>query len=159
MGYWTSTASRVRALRQRTWHERRVFVLSLLLVPIIAAAVRWLGFGPLQRIFTSLSGSPARRAGAVSRADVHAIAWGVTAAAQHGWFKANCLERSLLLYLLLRRSGAAADLHIGVRRDGAALEAHAWVEMDGEVLADTVDVRVRFAPFGRAITSLRAGSR
>lgn len=44
---------------------------------------------------------------------------------------ASCLRESLVLYAMLRRRGAEADLRIGVRREGTALEAHAWVEHPG----------------------------
>jgi hypothetical protein len=50
----------------------------------------------------------------------------------------SCLRESLVLYALLRRRGAAAELRIGVRKEGPALAAHAWVDHPG---ADAPDGR------------------
>ena len=47
----------------------------------------------------------------------------------------NCLGVALAACYMLRRSGYAADLRIGVsKQDVRALDAHAWVELDGRVL-------------------------
>ena len=49
----------------------------------------------------------------------------------------DCLPRALTTYLLLRRRGVAATIHIGVKR--YPFGAHAWVECRGEVLDDSRD--------------------
>lgn len=49
----------------------------------------------------------------------------------------DCLPRALATYLLLRRRGVSATLHIGVKR--YPFGAHAWVECLGEVLGDSTD--------------------
>ncbi len=49
----------------------------------------------------------------------------------------DCLPRALTIYLLLRRRGVPATLHIGVKR--YPFGAHAWVECLGEVLDDSSD--------------------
>ena len=49
----------------------------------------------------------------------------------------DCLPRALATYLLLRRRGISARLHIGVKR--YPFGAHAWVECLGEVLDDSTD--------------------
>ena len=49
----------------------------------------------------------------------------------------DCLPRALATYLLLRRRGVSATLHIGVKR--YPFGAHAWVECLGEVLDDSRD--------------------
>ena len=46
----------------------------------------------------------------------------------------DCLPRALATYLLLRRRGVPATLHIGVKR--YPFGAHAWVECFGEALDD-----------------------
>lgn len=61
---------------------------------------------------------------------------------------ANCLVRSVALYGVLRRTGVAAELRIGVGQTTPLLEAHAWVEVDGAPVNDAADVGVRYAPFG-----------
>ena len=75
----------------------------------------------------------------------------VEAASRDGLIHANCLQRSLVLWCLLRRQGISTDLCIGARKAAAGFEAHAWVQLDGAVLNDTGDMRERYAPFDRAI--------
>ena len=84
------------------------------------------------------------------------LAWLVEAAARRGPWPANCLQRSTVLWWLLRRRGVETDLRIGVRRrpgstGGESLLFHAWVEHDGLVLNDAPDIRSRFATFDRPI--------
>lgn len=60
----------------------------------------------------------------------------VRTATRYYWRRGlDCLPRSLTIYLLLRRRGVPASLHIGVKR--YPFGAHAWVECLGEVLDDT----------------------
>jgi hypothetical protein len=51
-----------------------------------------------------------------------------------------CLPRAIVLEALLRSSGRAAELRVGVAtlRAGLPPEAHAWVELDGVAVAETV---------------------
>ncbi len=64
---------------------------------------------------------------------------------------AKCLQKSLVLWGLLRHQGIDSELRIGVRREASNFEAHAWVESEGFVLNDTQDVGERFAMFERPI--------
>lgn len=48
--------------------------------------------------------------------------------------RAQCLERSLVLYDYLRRRGVAARMRLGVQR--YPFMAHAWVEYRGEPIND-----------------------
>ena len=50
----------------------------------------------------------------------------------------NCLERSLVLYRMLGRLGAAPKLIIGVTRSGGAVAGHAWVSVDGRPVGELV---------------------
>jgi hypothetical protein len=47
----------------------------------------------------------------------------------------TCLSRSLALAWMLRGSGVAADVRLGVKTAGG-FDAHAWVECDGIALED-----------------------
>jgi hypothetical protein len=63
----------------------------------------------------------------------------------------NCLQRSVVLWRVLRRRELEAELRIGVRKEAAGgRQFHAWVEHDGEVLNDVPHVRERFTTFGAA---------
>ena len=68
----------------------------------------------------------------------------------------DCLPRALTIYLLLRRRGVPATLHIGVKR--YPFGAHAWVECLGEVLDDTTD-DWRHEPYVPVISTGSRGSK
>jgi hypothetical protein len=76
------------------------------------------------------------------------------AAARNLFVHTNCLEQSLVLWMLLRRHGFAADLKIGARKEAERFEAHAWVELNRVPLNDQTDSDHKFVPFDRAISSL-----
>jgi hypothetical protein len=59
--------------------------------------------------------------------------------------RAQCLEQSIVLYLLLRRRGIHADLRIGVQP--VPFSAHAWVEHDGRPINESEDFILRLTPF------------
>ncbi|HEX6809144.1 MAG TPA: lasso peptide biosynthesis B2 protein [Gemmatimonadaceae bacterium] len=58
--------------------------------------------------------------------------------------RALCLEQSLTLYTLLRRSLVPARLRLGVQAYPFA--AHAWVEADGEPLNDIAEHTAFYVP-------------
>jgi transglutaminase superfamily protein len=76
------------------------------------------------------------------------------AAARNLFFKTNCLEQSLVLWMLLRRGGFPAELRIGARKDAGKFEAHAWVELEGCALNDESDEHREFVPFDGAVTAM-----
>lgn len=59
--------------------------------------------------------------------------------------RAQCLEQSLALFVLLRRRGIAADLKIGVKP--FPFTAHAWVEHEGHAVNEVDDFVANLAPF------------
>jgi hypothetical protein len=132
--------SRFRAL---SWPDRRVLVLAALLLPLVWAAVRVLGFA---RVHARLGTAGAPDAPSPV-ADPVRIGYLVNAAAGLPLVPATCLTRSLLLNWLLRRRGVRSELRIGVRMEGSALDAHAWVECEGRPVNDAPDVGRRFAAF------------
>jgi hypothetical protein len=138
-------------LRALTGAERRLLVVSLAAVPIVAGGLALFGFG---RMRTAMARWPrvrgsrfktaqAESARAVSAARVVAIAAG------RGPVRTTCLRRSLLLWWLLRHDGIETVIRVGVNRDGGSLHAHAWVEHRGNPLNDAVDVALRFPAFAQ----------
>jgi Transglutaminase-like superfamily len=75
------------------------------------------------------------------------------AATRNVLFRPSCLERSLVLWWLLRRRGIPAELRIGARKDEQKLEAHAWVECGGSVLNQPDAAHLHFTPFDGPIAS------
>jgi hypothetical protein len=74
------------------------------------------------------------------------IAWVVSIAAQHGFYKGTCLRRSLVTWIFLRREQIDSDIFFGVRITDHQLEAHAWVEYQGMVVNDTTEIGSVFRP-------------
>jgi hypothetical protein len=116
------------------------------LLPVVALGRRALS---VKRFQAALSpASPAGSGMVCDRAsglmEVLRVAWLVQTAADRGPLRANCLERSLVLWAVLRRRGIDCDLRIGARKQGERLEGHAWVEWDGVVLNDADDMNERF---------------
>jgi hypothetical protein len=59
----------------------------------------------------------------LSRAVDRCLIWGPV--------RTRCLIRAMVLYRLLRRQGAPAQVVIGLQPAAATPDAHAWVEIDG----------------------------
>jgi hypothetical protein len=70
--------------------------------------------------------------------------------------RANCLQRSLALWCVLKGQGIEADLRVGVQNESGQFEAHAWVEYLGRVLNDGADVHYRYVAFDRGLIPGRA---
>lgn len=59
--------------------------------------------------------------------------------------RAQCLEQSLALYVLLRRRGVAADFRLGVQP--LPFYAHAWVEVEGRPVNEKSGLPLQLATF------------
>lgn len=68
-------------------------------------------------------------------------------AANHGLYRARCLQKSLVLIKFMRACEIPCSLVLGARRQGDAFDAHAWVECGGVVVNDDADVGLGFTPF------------
>lgn len=156
MVFWRSARHRAGQLAALTPAERGWLLRAAILLPLVALGRRALRFRRLQSLVARAL--PLRKC-PHSPPDprvAEPIARAVSIAARHGLVRANCLERSLVLWGLLRRAGLAATLQLGARRVDGRFEAHAWVDLDGTVLNDADDVAGRFAPV-LGITEQRPG--
>ena len=57
----------------------------------------------------------------------------------------NCLERSLVTYRYLRRTGSEPTLVVGMRAEDE-LRGHVWVTVDGHPVHDTTEFLAGFVP-------------
>jgi hypothetical protein len=62
-------------------------------------------------------------------------------------YGASCLDRSVLLWFLMRQKRLDGEIRIGVVFTDDQLEGHAWVEYKGAVVNDDPDVATRFTVF------------
>jgi hypothetical protein len=154
MGYWRLLKHNRRKWVALTHKERVLLIQAFLLLPVVRIS-RWMRFFRFQRIMggVKLRSSQIANCNASALETARRVARMVSVAAAHSLFQSSCLDRSFLLWALLRRRGIDTDLFLGVRRDQENFEAHAWVEINGVVLNDTDDVRERFAPFSVPITA------
>jgi hypothetical protein len=151
---------KLAAFRELTWMERGLLIRALVLLPVMSAALRWLGFRRLQSLLDAGSHRLAPASLQPQFTDtVRATARLVAAAGRHGPYQASCLPRSLTLAWLLQRQVIAAELRIGVRKVAGRFEAHAWVEHQGVPLIDDYEVGRRYAPFDQLEQVRGAASR
>lgn len=126
--------------------EWLLLVASTLLLPLTALGLYFVGLKRTQHFIDYLSPSTSK-VSFTAQQDLkrgQLVARMVTAAANHGTYGANCLERSLVTCWLLQYYGIAADLRIGVRKDDADLDAHSWVEINGNLLTGDKNTRQMF---------------
>lgn len=120
----------------------------LVLLTLVAGALRWAGYRRTRTILARTAGwlatAPTSDPDGAAR-----VADRLTRTNRElSPRQASCLVESLALWWELRRRGLDADLCLGVRNLLGHLEAHAWVEHDGVVLNDSPDVATVFVPLG-----------
>jgi hypothetical protein len=138
-------------LSSRDW---RVLIQALVLLPLIALALRLTGLRRSQQVllrFVSRRFALKTRQTETKLAEARRISRLVGVATRHGVYPATCLPRSLVLWFLLRREGIEGALCLGTRKEAGRFEAHAWIELAGVVLNDSEDVRLRYAAFDHAV--------
>src|SRR5262245_25067820 len=149
-----SPLEKLRKFLRLTPDDRRTLIRALILLPIVSLALRLVGLRRCQRMFSCFllyEPVPAAEQADATLAQALHISRLVGLAIRHGGGGANCLQRSLTLWWLLRRKSIRSELHIGTRKDAGFLNAHAWIEIEGVVLNDNSDVRRRYEPFDRDI--------
>jgi hypothetical protein len=152
------TQSRRDRLRRLTPADLVAAAQAAVVLPLAAMLLRRYGLRRVQaRLVAVTPWRPAQIGSDESLTAARRLAWVVGAVAARGPWRANCLQRSVTLWWLLRRRGLTGDLCIGVRRrpgspsGSRTLDFHAWVEHQGHVLNDARDVRAQFATFGQPI--------
>jgi hypothetical protein len=133
--------------------ERRLLLRLAVLLPLIGAALRLLGYNRSRALLERLS-QPSERPipvdpTAAAAETAQRLARLVSIAANHGPYRATCLRQSLALWWLLRRRGIPAELRIGVRKEQGEFQAHAWVEHLGQTLNDGKGVAAIYSAFDR----------
>ena len=137
-----------KKLADLSWEDRAALGAAAGQLVAVGTMLRFLGF---ERSVTWLrrSSSASSGGGAASGA----ASWTrrrarlISIAARHGPYRAQCLERSLVLWWLARRHGFEPELRIGVQAGHPVIKAHAWIEVEGEVVNDRVEVVAEFSTF------------
>jgi len=133
--------------------ERRALITALFWLPFSAGGLRIVGYRRWHAWLTSDLPSPAGPGmtgvalNKESQDSVRLAARMVQAAAREGLWSGTCLERSLVLWWMIRRQGLQAELKIGARKNEGSFEAHAWVEVDDVALNDSEQLHRHYEPF------------
>lgn len=146
-----------RGFRRLSGFERGIALEAAAALAVTWAGLRLAGFRRWKSILARLAPgpgpiSPACDTGLLVPARLISIL--EESVARHLFFRSNCLERSLVLWWLLRMRGISADLRIGARKEADRFEAHAWVEFGGEVLSSGNDAHLHFVPFEGPLISM-----
>ena len=134
MTLFASAARRFRQFRDLTSADRRLLVAT---GAVVLGVRLMLWFLPARRIAAMTFGHKGVEPNTAGGTSVSAqrLAWAVQTTSRRipG---ASCLTQALSLQLLLRRSGVASSLKIGVARAarGEGYVAHAWLEAGPRVL-------------------------
>ncbi len=139
---------RVQQLSTLTLVEWKLLVAALFLLPAVALMLRLFGFLRTKRLFTRLLmfdpvTTLSKRE--VLEEDVQGLVRMVNVGARYGFYRANCLKKSLVLYAFLLKWGLSPEIRLGVQRRDDQLYAHSWVELKGEKLAGAADVSSQFS--------------
>jgi len=134
---------------------QELFLRAIVLLPLIALSLRWLGFratqAGLKRFLSNVH--PERDPALVSK-DAAVTARMVNAADRHGLVHPSCLTKSLTLWWLLARQRISSHLRIGIRKEEEKFEAHAWVERDGTALNEPDEHYHHYSAFDAALSAL-----
>jgi hypothetical protein len=126
--------------------ERVILAQSIFLLLLVAVVRRILRLRQMQYLLAKMI--PLDRDIALDDAErmtkAKRVAHLVQFAALHGLTRANCLERSLVLWAILRSQRFSSNLRLGVCKQNGRFDAHAWVEFNGVVLNDSADVEARY---------------
>ena len=141
-------ARKYRTLLGLTNLERSLLVKALWLLPVVAISLRIQGLRFTQDLLLWLSPSAQSIAEPIEP-QIWATVKMVQIAVRYHRPWANCLKKSLVLWILLRDRGIISEIRIGVQRESTSFAAHAWVESQGVVLNDSDDVHQRFQAFDR----------
>jgi hypothetical protein len=132
-----------------SWSEKKWVLYSLVSLPLVSFSLHRWGYRRCREFLERLSGSATCSVVDDDQFMIQreVIAKSVLRVVAHSPHRANCLERSLVLWWLLRRVGIESVIRFGGRFEDAGFTGHAWVEVGGVVVGDLKDVSSRFLPF------------
>lgn len=138
--------SRVKKFLELSGADKRTFLAALYGLPKVDVQLRLYGFektlAKLQRIPLAPEDKASDPATYPTRTSLL-----VNAAARFLFRREACLQRSLMLWFLLRKKGIESELKIGVATEDQKLQAHAWLEIDGAAVNESPHIHEQFNSF------------
>jgi hypothetical protein len=130
-------ATLARAMRGRTWAQRRLLLEATAALAGVKLALGVLPFRLVRRAFGFVDGEADEGCGREAGERAAEVAAAVLRAARRLPWESTCLADSLAVALLLRRRGIGATLYLGVGSDESAprrVAAHAWLSCGDRLL-------------------------
>lgn len=130
--------------------DRQILLVVSTLLPLVAALIRCLGFRRTFSFMSRFAGEESVGSVAVTTNQSRSLIrmkQTMRIIKIKGLFRGNCLSRSLLLWLLLRRRQIPCTLVFGTRIRGGEFQAHAWVEKDFIPINASPNVRKNYRIF------------
>lgn len=129
-----------------TWSGRKArkpsFIGTFAMIAAADLALRHLGFARSVAFVRRVAGS---KIGAETAPEVvESVMRRVISASTFYPGRAECLEQSLVAYVLLRRRGVPVQLRLGVQP--YPFHAHAWIELNGRAISEADDFVSQFVP-------------
>lgn len=127
---------KLMALTLKEWW---LLLVSIILLPIAALLIWFVGFNRSQSLLSHFTTTGIKRNDSTTSAmeDVRIISRMVRIAVNHGPWRANCLKQAFVLWWLLDRRGLNSEIKFGVEKTSDdAINAHAWVEYNGMNLCE-----------------------
>jgi hypothetical protein len=145
---------KLRRFRALDRPAQKMFLRALVMLPIVSASLKALGFRATQTALGKFLSPPnSEQNPDFVQTRIVLAAHMVNSAGRHGLVQASCLAKSLTLWWLLGRQGIASQLRIGIRKENGKFEAHAWVERDGVAVNEPDDHHRHYAAFDKAFSS------
>jgi hypothetical protein len=126
--------------------DLKVVTGALLLLLAVQPSIRLMGFKFAVYLAGWLAGRKAKLSPlTLSDLEIERIAFVVRGCCRRWPFRATCLDRAFVGFVLLRRHGVPVSLWVGFNKSQQGVEGHAWVEHCSRVLAESMDVKNRFS--------------
>ena len=141
---------RLNQLAGLSLYEWSLLISSAILLPCTGISLQVFGYKRTKNILGSFIPQNSQLARAV-KPDIkkaRIIAHMVKITACYGFYRANCLKQSLVLWWLLASAGIPSGIKIGIQNQpGDSFGAHAWVECAGINLTDTESLQQQYTVF------------
>ena len=144
---------RIEQLKELSLEEWQLLLFASVLLPVVALSLRMKGFNRTQKTLCRYlpKGLTPTKPTRAKMDDVLIVARMVTVAADHGFYRANCLKQALVLWWLLLRRGIKSEIVFGIPKEAFKdFNAHAWVECNGINLSDDLNVQKKLAAFQKS---------
>jgi hypothetical protein len=139
--------------------QAAVYAGTVILFPFLAVALKVFGYKHISQFLTRTSPNPLVKSYPREHAIRIALMLGqvINAASARGLRQATCLERSMMLWWILRCLRISTNLRVGIRREDGHILAHAWLEFDGIVINDRGDIGRLYLPFADTFSPEKVG--